>query len=302
MQEISQQLQQAGVSYVLNNEPLANHTTWRVGGPADWFVYPKSKQELQKTMHILYREGIPWRAIGRGSNLLVRDRGIRGAVIKLGTGLDHVKIEDTRITAGGGYSFVRLSGKAAKAGLAGLEYGSGIPGTVGGAVYMNAGAHGSDVSRTLVSAEVLLETGEFVTMLPEDLKFRYRTTVLQQEMPGIVTEATFQLKRGDAKKILEDVKAFKDRRRRTQPLQYPCAGSVFRNPQGDYAGNLIESAGLKGFRIGDAEVSTLHANFIINRGQATAKDVLDLIAEIQKVVREKFGVDLHTEVQVVGEG
>lgn len=302
MQKIEQQLQQAGVSRVLTNEPLANHTTWRVGGPADLFIYPKSKQQLQHTMQILYREGIPWRAIGRGSNLLVRDGGIRGAVIKLGDGLDHLKIEGSRVTAGGGYSFVSLSGKTAKAGLTGLEFASGIPGTVGGAVYMNAGAHGSDVSRTLISAEVLLETGELQNMMAEDLKFRYRTTVLQEEKPGIVTEAVFQLEAGDPEKIMADVRAFKGRRSRTQPLRYPCAGSVFRNPPGDYAGNLIESAGLKGYRIGDAEVSTLHANFIINRGEATANDVLALIGEVQKTVLEKYGVALQTEVQVVGEG
>lgn len=302
MQNIEQQLLEAGVSSVLTDEPLARHTTWRVGGPADWFIYPKSKRELQITMQILYREGIPWRALGRGSNMLVRDGGIRGAVIKLGDGLDHCKIEGNRIIAGGGYSFVRLSGRAAKAGLAGMEYASGIPGNVGGAVYMNAGAHGSDVSDTLVSAEVLLGTGEWVTMLPEDLKFSYRTSVLQKEMPGIVAEATFELESGDPKQIMQGVKAVKDRRNRTQPLRHRCAGSVFRNPPGDYAGNLIEMAGLKGMRIGDAEVSTLHANFIINHGQATARDILSLISKIQNIVKEKFGVDLYTEVQVVGEG
>lgn len=302
MQPIEHQLQQAGVSHVLTNEPLAKYTTWRVGGPADWFIYPKSRQELQKTMQILYRERIAWYVIGRGSNLLVRDGGFRGAIIKLGRGFDEVSIEDTRVTAGGGYSFVSLAGKTARAGLTGLQFASGIPGTVGGAVFMNAGAHGSDVSKTLVSAEVMLETGECVTLLAQDLKFRYRTTVLQEELRGIVTEATFQLERDDSKEILLDVKAIKDRRRRTQPLQHLCAGSVFRNPEGDYAGNLIEQAGLKGFRVGDAEVSTLHANFIINRGEATAHDILSLISEVQKIVEHKFGVVLHTEVRVVGEG
>lgn len=303
VQTIEQQLQQAGVSDVLVNEPLAQYTTWRVGGAADWFIYPKSKEQLQRTMQILYEAGrIPWIAIGRGSNLLVRDGGIRGAVIRLGEGLDHLEIEGNRITAGGGYSFVRLSGRAAKAGLTGLEFASGVPGTVGGAVYMNAGAHGSDVSKTLISAEVVRETGEIEVMKPEDLKFRYRTTSLQEDKRGIVAEATFQLETGDPDIIMADVRSFKDRRRRTQPLQYPCAGSVFRNPPGHYAGSLIESAGLKGYRIGDAEVSELHANFIINRGQATAHDVLTLISEIQKIVKEKHGIALQTEVRVVGEG
>lgn len=303
VQTIEQQLKQAGITDVLTNEPLAKYTTWRVGGAADWFIYPKSKEQLQRTMQILYQAGkIPWYVIGRGSNLLVRDGGIRGAVIRLGEGLDHLQIEGNRITAGGGYSFVRLSGRAAKAGLTGLEFASGVPGTVGGAIYMNAGAHGSDVSKTFVSAEVVRETGEIEIMDREDLNFRYRTTSLQEDKRGIVAEATFQLEVGDPDKIMADVRSFKDRRRRTQPLQYPCAGSVFRNPPGHYAGNLIESAGLKGYRIGDAEVSELHANFIINRGEATAHDVLTLISEIQKIVKEKHGIDLQTEVRIVGEG
>lgn len=301
MQNIKSRLEQAGVLDVLTNEPLANHTTWRVGGPADLFIYPKSKAQLQQTMRTLFEEGVEWHVIGRGSNTLVRDSGIRGAVIKIGDGLDHFDINGTRITAGGGYSFVRLAGKAAKAGLSGLEYGSGIPGTVGGAVYMNAGAHGSDVSKTLVSAEVLRGTGAVEIMTREDLKFRYRTTALQDEKPGIVMEATFQLKAGDRKQVLHDVRTFKKRRSMTQPLRHPCAGSVFRNPPGNYAGHLIETAGLKGYRIGDAEVSTLHANFIINRGNATARDILALINDIQKTVKEKYGIALETEIRVMGE-
>lgn len=299
---IEQQLQQAGVRDVRKKEPMANYTTWRVGGPADWFIYPKNKDELEQTMRILYRENIPWLVIGRGSNMLVRDGGFRGAVIKLGEGLDGLSIEGTRVVAGGGYSFVRLSAVTAKAGLAGLEYGAGIPGTVGGAVFMNAGAHGSDVSKTLVSAEVLLGTGEWMTMSNEDFKFCYRTTVLQKEVRGIVTEAVFELTPGDPKAIMEKLNAYKERRYKTQPLHHRCAGSVFRNPPGDYAGRLIEAAGLKGYRIGDAEVSTLHGNFIINRGKAKAADILALISEVQTAVKDKYGVTLHPEVRVVGEG
>ncbi|WP_054949477.1 UDP-N-acetylmuramate dehydrogenase [Numidum massiliense] len=301
MQTIKRQLQQAGVSHVLTDEPLVKYTTWRVGGSADLFVYPKSKRELQQTMTVLHREGIPWHAIGRGSNLLVRDNGIRGAVIKVGEGLDHLTIEGTRVTAGGGYSFVRLAGKTAKAGLSGLEFASGIPGNVGGAVFMNAGAHGSDVSRTLVSAEVILEDGSFKTLSAADLNFRYRTTALQEHVHGVVAEATFALKKGNPAQIMADVRAFKQRRNRTQPLNHPCAGSVFRNPPGDHAGRLIEAAGLKGYRVGDAEVSTLHANFIVNNGKATAADILTLIGDVQKTVLETYGIVLHPEVRVVGE-
>ncbi|SFJ04518.1 UDP-N-acetylmuramate dehydrogenase [Thermoflavimicrobium dichotomicum] len=300
-QSIVDELTQCGIGDLRINEPLSRHTTWKVGGPADLFICPRNRKELEQTMIIVYKHKIPWRAIGRGSNLLVRDGGIRGAVIKLDEGFDYLHIEGTRVVAGGGYSTILLATKTAKQGLSGLEFAGGIPGNVGGAVYMNAGAHGSEISRVLVSAEVLLETGEWVTLSNEELKFRYRTSILQNELRGIVTEATFQLEKGDEQEIVAALSRFKDRRRQTQPLQFPCAGSVFRNPPGDYAGRLIEKAGLKGYRIGDAEVSTLHANFIINRGQAKAQDVLSLIQHIIKTVKEKFHVTLEPEVQVIGE-
>lgn len=166
---------------------------------------------------------------------------------------------------------------------------------------MNAGAHGSDISKVLHSATVLLETGEWVTLSNEEMEFRYRTSVLQTKLKGIVTEASFTLEYGERDEIMSRLTSYKDRRRKTQPLQYPCAGSVFRNPPGDYAGRLIQEAGLKGFRIGDAEVSTTHANFIINRGNATAKNVLQLIEHIIQTIDEKYNIRLEPEVQVVGE-
>jgi UDP-N-acetylmuramate dehydrogenase len=222
-------------------------------------------------------------------------------VFKLDEGFNYLKVDGTSVTAGGGYSTILLASMTAKHGLTGLEFAGGIPGNVGGAVYMNAGAHGSEISRVLESAEVLLESGEWVRLSNADLKFQYRTSVLQKELRGIVTEATFRLEYGDREKIASALASFKDRRRRTQPLQYPCAGSVFRNPPGDFAGRLIQEAGLKGYRIGDAEISTLHANFIINRGEATARDVLALIEHVIRTVKEKFGITLVPEVQVIGE-
>ncbi|RAL26060.1 UDP-N-acetylmuramate dehydrogenase [Thermoflavimicrobium daqui] len=301
MQTIIEELASCGIKEVRANEPLSRHTTWKVGGPADVLICPTSRKELEEAMKIMYKHQIPWRAIGRGSNLLVRDGGIRGVVIKLDDGFDYLKIDGTKVTAGGGYSTILLATKTAKQGLTGLEFAGGIPGNVGGAVYMNAGAHGSEISRVLVSAEVLLDSGEWVTLSNKELKFKYRTSILQNKLRGIVTEATFQLKEGDEKEIVAALANFKDRRRQTQPLQFPCAGSVFRNPPGDYAGRLIQDAGLKGFRIGDAEVSTLHGNFIINRGQATASDVLSLIQHIMKTIEEKYEVKLVPEVQVIGE-
>ncbi|MCS1350625.1 UDP-N-acetylmuramate dehydrogenase [Mechercharimyces sp. CAU 1602] len=301
MNQIIQELKQAHIEDIRPNEPMSRHTTWKVGGPADLLIYPKTKAELQAAMMIIYRHQLSWHVVGRGSNLLVRDGGLRGVVFRLDEGFDDMEIKDTRVTVGGGYSIVRLSNKISRMGLSGLEFAGGIPGTVGGAVYMNAGAHGSEVREVLESAEILLETGEWTRLTNEEMGFSYRTSILQTELPGIVTEATFQTKPGDRDEIGAAMAQYKDRRRMTQPLQYPCAGSVFRNPPGDHAGRLIEASGLKGYRIGDAEVSTLHANFIINRGQASANNVLTLIDHIIQTVEEQFGVSLHPEVLVVGE-
>lgn len=299
--EFMKDLIRTGVQDIKENEPLSRHTTWKVGGPADFLIHPKTKSELERVIEMIGKHQLPWRVIGRGSNLLVRDGGIRGVVIKLDEGFDYLEFQGTKVIAGGGTSTILLATKTARQGLTGLEFAGGIPGNVGGAVYMNAGAHGSDVSRILVSAEVLLESGEWVTLSNEQLAFSYRTSALQKDLRGIVTEATFQLEEGDAEKITDALTQFKDRRRQTQPLQLPCAGSVFRNPDGDFAGRLIQEAGLRGYRIGDAEVSTMHCNFIVNRGQATAQNVLDLIAYVQKTIRETYNVELEPEVQVIGE-
>ncbi|MDA8354419.1 MAG: UDP-N-acetylmuramate dehydrogenase [Firmicutes bacterium] len=302
MEQIAQEIKESQVRDVRSNEPLSRHTTWRVGGPADILIYPRTKGELERTMAVIRKHGIPWRVIGKGSNLLVRDGGIRGAVIKMGNGLDEWRIDKDRVTAGGGLSFVKLSVLVSRQGLTGLEFAGGIPGTVGGAVFMNAGAHGSELSHVLESAEVLLETGQWAVFSNQELQFSYRTSILQREKRGVVTEATFRLQEGDREQVLSAMAKLKDYRRQTQPLQYPCAGSVFRNPSGDHSGRLIEAAGLKGYRVGDAEVSTQHANFIINRGNATANDVLTLIEHIIGTIEDKYGVTLVPEVQVVGEG
>ena len=301
MKQIIQELKNIGIQDVRVDEPLSRHTTWKVGGPADLLIYPRNKEELEQAMKLVYRHQLPWRVIGRGSNLLVRDGGIRGVVFKLDEGFNHLEVDETRVTAGGGYSTILLATMTSRQGLTGLEFAAGIPGNVGGAVYMNAGAHGSEISKVLHSATVLLETGEWVTLSNEEMGFRYRTSVLQNQLKGIVTEASFSLEYGEREEIMSRLTSYKDRRRKTQPLQYPCAGSVFRNPPGDFAGRLIQEAGLKGFRIGDAEVSTTHANFIINRGNATAQHVLQLIEHIIHTIDEKYNVRLEPEVQVVGE-
>jgi UDP-N-acetylmuramate dehydrogenase len=292
-------LETAQVGEIRYNEPLAPYTTWRIGGPADLFIVPASKEKLAICMKLLNQYGIPWFVIGRGSNLLVGDQGFRGVVLKINETLEFIRFEGTFVYAGAACSFVKLSRLAAKEGLTGLEFAGGIPGSVGGAVYMNAGAHGSDVSHILKQAEVLLQTGEFIIMQREDLQYAYRHSCLHH-FPGIVTEAVFELKEGDRKEIAGALAAYRDRRVRTQPLQMACAGSVFRNPDQDHAARLIEAAGLKGFRVGGAEVSVKHANFIVNIGQATAQDVLTIIDLIQTTIKQKFGIQLIPEVLVVG--
>ncbi|WP_419877159.1 UDP-N-acetylmuramate dehydrogenase [Brevibacillus centrosporus] len=301
MKQIAEELLQAGIEKVWTNEPLANHTTWRIGGPADLLIQPKDKDSLQAAFQIIHRHEIPWSAIGRGSNLLVRDRGIRGAVLKVAEGLSHCEFRGEEVCVGAGYSMIRLAMETGKMGLTGMEFAGGIPGTVGGAVYMNAGAHGSDLSRILIDAEILFENGERKVLTNEELSFSYRTSLLQQRK-GIVVEARFRLQPGDRKEIAATLAANKERRRLTQPLQMPCAGSVFRNPPGDHAGRLIEAAGLKGYQIGGAQVSEKHSNFIVNCGGATATDVLTLIDYIRSTIQGKYGIDLHPEVLVVGEG
>ncbi|AWB45364.1 UDP-N-acetylenolpyruvoylglucosamine reductase [Paenibacillus sp. CAA11] len=288
------------VGTVLQDEPMSKYTTWKIGGPADALIIPESTSQLQQLIRILHTERVPWLLVGKGSNMLVSDKGIRGAVIKLGKGFETAEFRGTEVEAGGGASFVSLSIQAGKRCLTGLEFASGIPGTVGGAVYMNAGAHGSDVSRIFKSAEIVLETGELVKYEAEDMRFGYRRSVLQ-EQKGIVAGTVFSLAEGDGAVIHSSMTAFKDRRRQTQPLQLPCAGSVFRNPPGDHAARLIEAAGLKGLRVGGAEVSTLHANFIVNNGQATAGDVLTLIQTIKETIQQQNGIALVPEVFLVGE-
>lgn len=250
-------------------------------------------------LELLKSYQIPWRAIGRGSNLLVSDKGIEGAVIKLGTGLDNLEINGEEIKVGAGYSLISLATVISKRGLAGLEFASGIPGSVGGAIYMNAGAHGSDVSKILTRAHILFADGQLVWLSNKEMEFSYRTSILQKK-PGIILEAVFKLVKGDREKIVSEMQKNKDYRKETQPWNLPCAGSIFRNPLPNYAGKLIEEAGLKGFSIGGAKISEMHGNFIVNTGSATAKDVLDLIQYVKDIIYQRNSVIMETEVEIVG--
>ena len=281
--------------------PLANLTTFKVGGPAEWFVAPRSVSELQTCVQWAKSEGLPITRLGAGSNLLISDRGLPGLVICTRY-LRQTEFEPTgRVTAAAGMPMATLAWKVAKRGWKGLVWTVGIPGTVGGAVAMNAGAHGSDTQEILVSIDVLNPDGTLETLTPDQLQFQYRTSVLQAD-PRIVTQATFQLQPGyDPQMVRAETSADLEQRRSTQPYHLPSCGSVFRNPQPKSAGWLIENSGLKGFKMGQAQVAERHANFILNCGGATASDIFKLIRHIQGIVDDKWSLQLRPEVQILGD-
>ena len=284
---------------ILQNEPLAAHTTMRVGGPADVFFLPDSAAQVRRALEIARELGLPALLMGNGSNLIARDGGVRALVVCLGERFARVEIDGEELRAQAGASLARVASMAQEAGLAGLEFAAGIPGTLGGGVAMNAGAYGGQLSDVLIEACVLLD-GEEVTLSREAMEMGYRTTLpLRRGLP--VLSARFRLTRDDPAAILMRMKELNARRRDKQPLSFPSAGSTFKRPEGHFAGALIEAAGLKGLTVGGAQVSEKHAGFIINRGGATAGDVLSLIAEVQTRVYAHAGVRLETEVRVVGE-
>nr|WP_295971546.1 UDP-N-acetylmuramate dehydrogenase [uncultured Bacillus sp.] len=300
MNDFIAELKSMNVGQVKEYEPLASHTTIKIGGPADLFIEPSSIENLEKVMEWIRHHHLKWRVIGRGSNLLVSDNGIEGAVIKLGEKLNGMEIYGSNLIVGAGYSLISLAVSAGKQGLSGLEFASGIPGSVGGAVYMNAGAHGSDISKVLTEAHILFEDGAFEWLSNEEMEFAYRTSLLQKKRPGIVVEAKFQLTPGNRDEIVSVMQKNKDYRKETQPWNYPCAGSIFRNPLPLYAGRLIQDSGLKGYKIGGAQISHMHGNFIVNAGNAKAEDVLQLIEFARKTIFDKYQVKMETEVEIIG--
>lgn len=300
MEQLVNELIEADVGRVLVNESLARYTTMKIGGPADILIVPKHVAGIEKTLQLVKQYKTKWTVIGRGSNLLVSDQGIEGVVIRLGEGLDHLEVEKHKVRVGSGYPLIKLSTLLSRQGLAGLEFASGIPGSVGGAVYMNAGAHKSDISSVLSKALILFEDGTIAWLTNKELEFSYRSSVLQTKRPGIVLEAEFQLQAGKREEIVRSMQNNKDYRRETQPWNHPCAGSIFRNPIPHFAGDLVEKAGLRGYRIGGAQISEMHGNFIVNTGGASAQDVLSLIELIKHTIKDKFDVDMHTEVEIIG--
>jgi UDP-N-acetylmuramate dehydrogenase len=282
------------------NELLKNHTSFCIGGPADVLIVPKDEEDLRKIVILCNKYKVPLCVIGNGTKILVGDKGIRGIVIKISNVVNEIRFIEEGVLAGSGMPISRLSTLTAEKGLSGLEFAIGIPGTVGGAVVMNAGAHGRSISDIIISATVMNLKGETHVLSKRNLEFDYRRSVLQKT-GEIVLNATFKLRKRDRKKIQRKIEEFVQWRKKTQPLGLPNAGSIFKNPRDDYAGRLIDAAGLKGARVGNAQVSTLRGNFIVNLGEATAEDVLTLMHIVQREVYKKFKVNLTTEIKVLGE-
>lgn len=285
---------------LLPAEPMTKHTSFHIGGPAELMAQPQSEEELQSLLLKAAEAAVPVTLVGNGSNLLVRDKGIRGLVIKLGSMLRDIKVSGNVLTFGSGVSLAQASKKAAELGLSGMEFAVGIPGSIGGAVYMNAGAYDGEMSKVVKSVRVMDAAGEVSELSAGELDFGYRHSALQGS-GKIVTSVTVELTAGDKQAIAEKMADFSNRRITKQPLELPSAGSMFKRPPGYFAGTLIDQTGLKGYTVGGAQVSTKHAGFVVNIGGATAVDVLQLISDVQAKVFAAHGVKLEPEVLVLGE-
>jgi len=277
--------------------PLAPHTTWRIGGPAELLASPADADDLLAALAWARSRGVAWRVLGNGSNLLVRDEGVRGLVLRTRKALDRVRIAGERVEAGAGASFPAVANLVAARGLAGLEFAAGIPGTVGGAVVMNAGWHEHEIAATVVTVSYVDAEGNPAEVAAGDCAFGYRTSAFRG-IPGVVLGCTLALRPDDPKAVRARLDEYAASRRAGQPTELPSCGSVFLKPPGDFAGRLIEQAGLKGTRIGGIEVSPKHANFFVNVGGGTAADALALIERAEEAVLERFGVRLTREVEI----
>ena len=289
----------AGKDCVKINEKMSSHTTFRIGGEAEYFVTPKDRAGVEGTLLLCKEQKVPLYVIGNGSNLLVSDEGVKGVVLQIGRGLSQVEITEGKIVAQAGAMLTQVANMAGKNGYTGMEFAVGIPGTIGGAVAMNAGAYGGEIKDVIVSATVLTPLGEVNKLTKEQLELGYRTSKVTREN-YIVLEAEFLLASGNP----EEIKAMSDKnmqaRAEKQPLEYPSAGSTFKRPEGYFAGKLIMDAGLRGYSVGDAQVSEKHCGFLINKGNATAKDMMTLIKQVQEKVKEQYGVMLEPEVKMIG--
>lgn len=298
VKSVTEQLPQLGL---LQDEPMKKHTTFRIGGPADYYAEPDMSR-ISKLIEIAKACDMPVTVIGNGSNLLVGDKGIRGLVIGIGKGMSEITAQGNGriITAGAGAILAAVAAKAAEASLSGLEFASGIPGSVGGAVVMNAGAYGGEIKDVLIDATVLTAEGELKTVTRDELDLSYRHSIVP-EKGYIVLSARFRLTPKPKDEIKSYMAELRAKRVEKQPLEYPSAGSTFKRPEGYFAGKLIMDAGLRGYSVGDAQVSQKHCGFVVNKGEATAADVLTLIKDVQETVLKQFGVKLEPEVKMIGE-
>ena len=285
---------------IMLEEPMSGHTTFRIGGPAKIFVTPEDRRELAAVLALCRKEGCPWTILGNGRNLLVSDSGFAGVVIQIGKGFDQIAIEGEQMAAGAGALLAQAARQACRAGLSGLEFATGIPGTIGGAVVMNAGAYGSEMKDILLSAQVLTEDGSQREVSAGELELGYRTSSILRN-GWIVLGVRLRLQKGDPETIGQRVRELTAARKAKQPLEYPSAGSTFKRPEGFFAGKLIQDAGLKGFQIGGAQISEKHSGFVINRGGATASDVMELCRQVSEKVKAQSGVELEMEVKTLGE-
>ena len=285
---------------MLLSEPMKKHTTFRIGGPADYFVMPQSEDEAAAAVAVCREEQVPYSIVGNGSNLLVSDSGYRGVVIQIFKEMSGVETEGTRIRAQAGASLARIAGAALEAGLAGFEFAAGIPGTLGGACVMNAGAYGGEMKDVLVNVTVLDESGRIRKLENAELELGYRTSIIAKK-GYIVLGAEIELKSGSQDEIRERMNELREKRVSKQPLEYPSAGSTFKRPEGYFAGKLIQDAGLRGFRVGDAMVSEKHCGFVVNAGEASAAEVDSLMRQVSERVQAQYGVALEPEVKRLGE-
>ena len=289
-----------GEEKVRISEPMNRHTTFRIGGPADYFLLPSTAEEVKKILEICKEKELPYFILGNGSNLLVSDEGYCGVIIQLYRNYGGITVEGTDIRAGAGALLSQIASAAQNDSLTGFEFAGGIPGTLGGAVVMNAGAYGGEMKDVLKEVTVMTEQGEIMTIPAEKLEMGYRTSLVKKA-GYLVLEAVISLKVGDVEEIKAIMKDLTEKRVSKQPLEYPSAGSTFKRPEGYFAGKLIMDAGLRGYQVGGAQVSEKHCGFVINKGNATAADVCGLMKDVQEKVQEQFGVTLEPEVKFLGE-
>ena len=289
-----------GKDSILIDEPMSRHTTFRVGGPADLFVSPNSVEEVCKVTALCREEGVPYYIMGNGSNLLVSDQGYRGVIIQFYKEMNDISVEGTLLRAQAGALLSAVANRALSESLTGFEFAAGIPGTLGGACVMNAGAYGGEMKDVLKAVTVLTQEGEVLTLSNEELELGYRTSVIARKH-YIVLEAEIALSEGKKEEIQAVMDDLKERRITKQPLEYPSAGSTFKRPEGYFAGKLIQDAGLRGFQVGGAQVSEKHCGFVINKDHATAAEIAELIRQVSEKVEAQFGVKLEPEVKRLGE-